>query len=168
MARDGLLPLSSEDGMALFDSAAALAEPVVAPVRLDVTALRDQGDGVPVMLRGVVRAAPRRTASVAESPDVDLAQRLAGLPDAERTPLLVDLVRAQVATVLGHSDRDAVGEDRAFEELGLDSLTSMELRNRLSDVTGLRLPATVVLEHPTAGALAEFLRRQLGSGQLRA
>ncbi|MFJ9847183.1 SDR family NAD(P)-dependent oxidoreductase [Kitasatospora sp. NPDC101155] len=93
-----------------------------------------------------------------------LQQQLAALSEPEREQLLLDLVRAHSALVLGHSAPDAVAADRAFRELGLDSVTAVELRNRLNTATGLRLPATLVFDFPTPTALAGYLRGELGGG----
>ncbi|MEU1868477.1 acyl carrier protein, partial [Streptomyces gardneri] len=162
LARSGLLPLESKDGMDLFDSATSTgaADAVYAVTRMDTAALRAQGsESLSAMLRGLVPAAPRRaaagTASASGAPA--LPERLAGLGRAERERILIDLVREQVAGVLGHADQGAVEAERAFQELGFDSLTAVELRNRLNAATGLRLPTTLVFDHPSPAALATHL-----------
>ncbi|RKT54476.1 type I polyketide synthase [Saccharothrix australiensis] len=153
MARMGVAALSTEDGLRMFDTAVASGEPVLATVRLDLAALRGRPvpEAMGALLRGLLRTPTRR---VAARVDVDGA----ALDEAA----LLDLVRAQAANVLGYAAGDDVGADRAFKELGFDSLTAVELRNRLNGVTGLRLPATLVFDHPTPAALAAHLAAELG------
>nr|WP_249027031.1 type I polyketide synthase [Amycolatopsis lexingtonensis] len=153
MTRAGFPPLADEQGLALFDTARTLADAVLVPVKLNVAALRDQP--VPPVLHKLV---PARAAAV----DPGLRSRLAGLDDAGRERLLTEIVRTQVAVVLGHADVSTVDTSMAFRDLGFDSLTAVDLRNRLSAATGLRLPAALVFDHPTPAALAAFLRTELG------
>ncbi|MGW7825142.1 SDR family NAD(P)-dependent oxidoreductase, partial [Streptomyces puniciscabiei] len=152
LARSGLRPLTVEEGLALFDAATAGETPVVVPARLDHTALRSRAD-VPPPLRALFRHRATTTG--------DLPGRLAGKTAEEQRALLLDVVRARAAAVLGHDDAGAVEPRRPFRDLGFDSLTAVELRNTLATATGLRLPATLVFDHPTAEALAIHLRDQL-------
>ncbi|MER5264527.1 type I polyketide synthase [Actinosynnema sp. NPDC002837] len=163
LARSGLKPLGNAEAMALFDAALASSEPVLAVTRLDTAALRALGDEQPVLLRGLVRAPRQRTAaSTATGGEPALPQRLAGLDRVERLRVLTDLVRSRVAAVLGHADASAVDPDRAFQELGFDSLTAVELRNQVASASGLRLPTTLVFDYPSPAALADHLHSRLG------
>ncbi|MFF3641652.1 SDR family NAD(P)-dependent oxidoreductase [Streptomyces sp. NPDC002564] len=165
MARGGLLPLPSADGLALFDVARGADEPLQVPMRLDPEALRTQaesGAGHPLH-RGLVRTSPRSTAP-AEAPDGDSLDGYADLTGAERLAALLDLVCRQVGAVLV-TDPATIGADTGFVELGLDSLTAVELRNRLNRATGLRLPVTLVFDHPAPGPLAAYLRDRLAKAE---
>ncbi|MFH8410981.1 type I polyketide synthase [Streptomyces sp. NPDC018019] len=162
MARSGMPPLSAEEGLALFDAALGGAEPVTLPVRLDLVALRRQGDPQP-LLRGLIRTPGRRTAAAASDADASaaFAQRLAGLSAAEGREVVLDAVRGQVAAVLGHTAGTEIDQDSAFLDLGFDSLTAVELRNRLSALTGVRLPATLLFDYPTPAELIDHLHARL-------
>nr|WP_286247286.1 type I polyketide synthase [Streptomyces graminofaciens] len=163
MARGGVLPLSSEQGLNLLDTALGLADPLVVPVRLDVPAIRASDDVPPILrpLAGDTRTPTRRraarTAATALTSEKTLAARLTALPHSDRHDVLLDIVRTHLAVVLGHTDPTTLDADRAFKELGIDSLTAIELRNRLNTATGLRLPATLVFEYPNSRALAGHL-----------
>ncbi|WP_425575843.1 type I polyketide synthase, partial [Streptomyces amakusaensis] len=165
IARAGMLPLTEEDGLALFDTVIGEGLTWALPTRLDLTTLRSLGSGLPALLRGLVRVAPRRGTAAAgggTEGSSTLAQQLAALTDTERERVLLDLVRGHVAAVLGHSDRSAIDRDRAFKELGFDSLTAVELRNQLNAATGLRLPAALIFDYPTPSAIARHLLAELG------
>jgi NADP-dependent 3-hydroxy acid dehydrogenase YdfG/acyl carrier protein len=159
MERSGMLALSAEEGLGLFDAAYVLKEPSVMPARLDMAGLRKQAraGGVPPMLRGLIRMPSHHQ----ETQGGSLARRLASTPEGERERVILDLVRSEVASVLGHDSPDAVDVHRAFNELGFDSLTAVELRNRMSAVSGVQLPATLAFDYPSSAALSDFLLSQI-------
>ncbi|MFI9382166.1 SDR family NAD(P)-dependent oxidoreductase [Kutzneria sp. NPDC052558] len=153
--RGGVLGLSIEQGLALFDAATGSEHAALVPIRLDVKALNDLGpDRVPAMLRGLVRARRRVAGQAAAGA---LAARLTGVPVDERLAVVLGVVRQEAATVLGHAGPEAIAPERAFTELGFDSLLAVEFRNGLSERVGARLPATLVFDYPTPAVLAEHL-----------
>ncbi|MFE9681774.1 SDR family NAD(P)-dependent oxidoreductase, partial [Streptomyces sp. NPDC006285] len=162
MTRAGMPPMTPEQGLALFDTvlgstARAESAPAVLPVRLDLGALRSLGE-VPPLFRSLIRVPARRTATAGgAAAAADLTRRLTGLTPAEGQEVLLELVRGQIATVLGHAGLADVEPTRAFQDLGFDSLTSVELRNRLGALTGVRLPATLLFDYPTPSELVAHL-----------
>ncbi|MFF2078452.1 type I polyketide synthase [Kitasatospora sp. NPDC058162] len=165
LARQGVRPLTADEGLALFTAAVRSGHPLPVPL-----ALRADADpaAAPPVLRGVLarrRARPAAGGATGPGDGTGLADRLRGLPEHRRQELLLTLVRREAAVVLGRTDQDGVAADRAFKDLGFDSLTAVELRNRLSTATGLRLPATLVFDHPTAQALAAHLAAELPGGR---
>ncbi|MDI2130936.1 type I polyketide synthase [Yinghuangia seranimata] len=155
----GLLPLRPAEGLALLDAALTSNDPLLVPVHIDLPTLNDQppGDALP-LLRGLGRRDPGRSAGADSG---GLLSALATASSDEAEELVTTLVRGHIATVLGHASPDAVDPARSLVDLGFDSLSSVELRNRLSTATGLRLPATLVFDHPTGQALAAYLRSEL-------
>ncbi|MEO3765810.1 type I polyketide synthase [Streptomyces sp. B5E4] len=171
IGRTGVAPLATAEALALFDAALAFPEgrrsPALAPVRLvpaRLRALAAAGE-LPALLRRLVQApaAPGAAPAAAEPAD-DLVARLSALPEAEQEAALLELVRAQVADVLGHADRAQIDAERGFKDLGFDSLMAMELRNRLQRATGTRLRATLVFDFPAPAAVAAHLRERLDLG----
>ncbi|SCL59290.1 Acyl transferase domain-containing protein [Micromonospora eburnea] len=158
LIRNGVVPMSSEYGLALCDAALRLDRPVVVPVKLDLTA--DAGHSVPPVLSGLLAGA--RRVITAEQVRGGFAERLAGLEPAAQREHVLETVRSLAGQVLGHGSASTVGPDQAFKELGFDSLLAIELRNRLSVETRLRLPATLVFDHPTPAAVADHLCTALG------
>nr|WP_263641888.1 type I polyketide synthase [Microbispora cellulosiformans] len=161
LSRTGVEPLTEEQGLALFDLACAGDAATVVPIRLDLAAVA-AGNEPPALLRGLVRR-PARRGTGSASAAAALRSSLAGLSETERQAALLDIVRTQAALVLGHNGSEAIEPDRAFGELGFDSLSAVEFRNGLNTVTGLRLPATLVFDYPNALVLAAHLDRELAT-----
>ncbi|MGW6951433.1 SDR family NAD(P)-dependent oxidoreductase [Streptomyces xanthophaeus] len=162
-SRMGIEPLSNELGLSLYDSAQLLDTAVPVPVRLNSGVLHTQAQSgtLPGLMRGLVREPARRTESAGGS----LAEQLAGIPEGDRTRAVQELVRTHVAAVLGHASASVIDADHSFKEIGLDSLAAVELRNRLTKATGLRLPTTLVFDHPTPVAVARLLEERVGGQQ---
>ncbi|WP_068187165.1 type I polyketide synthase [Mycobacterium sp. UM_CSW] len=164
LGRDGILALTSAEAMELFDTALIVDEPFMAPARIDLGALRAHALAVPPMFSDLVNAPARRrvddSLAAAKSKSA-LAHRLQGLPEAEQQAVLLDLVRSHIATVLGNTSPEAIDPDKAFQELGFDSLTAVEMRNRLKTATGLALSPTLIFDYPTPNGLASYMRTEL-------
>jgi acyl transferase domain-containing protein/acyl carrier protein len=154
--RIGIVPVSDAQGLELFDSARAVGEPLVVPMSLDMAALRAQSRAglLPQVMRGLIGASMRR----AQDAEGSLAKRLAQAPAGDWDAIVLELVGRHVAATLGHAPSEAIDPRRAFKELGFDSLGAIELRNRLTQAAGLRLPATLIFNYPTPLAVAEYLR----------
>ncbi|EST21266.1 hypothetical protein N566_27610, partial [Streptomycetaceae bacterium MP113-05] len=161
MARGGVLALSETEGLALLDQTLHSADAALVPVRLDLAAF---GPEPAPLFRGLVRRSARRaTAATGEQAGPSLAQRVRGLDAAGSRTAVLETVRAATAAVLGHPSGEDIAPDAAFLELGLDSLTSVELRNVLAAVTELRLPATLVFDHTSPLDLADHLVGELAA-----
>ncbi|MGW4327977.1 type I polyketide synthase [Nocardia sp. NPDC004573] len=155
LRREGFPPLDEREGMALFDAALAGGASGFVAVRVDRDALAETTPRA--LTRDLVRPSRRRVAGgAARQPE--LATRLAGRPAAEQDRVVLDLIRAQAAAVLGHTSAESIPADKPFRDIGFDSLGVMEFRNRLSEATGLQLPSTLVFDHPTATAMAKLVR----------
>ena len=152
--------LTSEQGLELFDHAVTGEDAMVLATPLDLSVLRTEartGDIVP-LLSGLVHVAAQQTSIVEND---SLARRLVSMTDDEREAVVLAVVRAEAAQVLGHSSLEAIDPACAFNEAGFDSLAAVELRNRLGTVTGLRLPATLVFDYPTPRELAGYLLEEM-------
>ncbi|MEU9608126.1 type I polyketide synthase [Streptomyces sp. NPDC048057] len=167
--RIGMTGLTTAEGMALLDAAlrtgAETAGPLVA-AKLDTAALSAAAvEGpLPPLLRSLAPASRPVARATDPTGPASLRERVAALGAAERTEALVDLVRGHAADVLGHTTADAVRADRTFKEAGFDSLTAVELRNRLAAATGLTLSPAMVFDYPKPAVLAGHLAAKLLGG----
>jgi NAD(P)-dependent dehydrogenase (short-subunit alcohol dehydrogenase family) len=152
MLRSGVAPLPVEHGLRLLDTALGSNEAVLVPVRLDQETLRSGSVPLPELL---LELAPQRSRSTATSDDAEqFRNRLATLAPAEQEAAVLELVRHEVAVVLGHSGGESVDPHEPFPNLGFDSLTNLELARRLSAATAVRLSNTVAFDFPTTVELA--------------
>ncbi|MFI6173886.1 SDR family NAD(P)-dependent oxidoreductase, partial [Nocardia sp. NPDC051052] len=160
-AREGMSGMTIEQGLAWFDAATVQDRATVTAARLDLPTLR-RATSIPAILQGLVPR-ERRTVTIGGSGEAvsPLQQRIARLPEAEALPLVLDVVRDQVAAVLAHDSGDDIDIDRNFRELGFDSLTAVELRNRLNTATGLRLPVTLIFDYPSTLVVARYVLDEL-------
>ncbi|QEU95738.1 hypothetical protein CP970_36685 [Streptomyces kanamyceticus] len=183
LASNGLLPMSSEQGLALFDAALGLQVPLAVPTPIGLDALRTRlanGDPMSPLLKALVTVRARRRVSAATGDGTSggapvtgqaddgsvLVKELTAADEEQRLPMVLDVVRKYAAAILGLADGGAVPANRGLLDLGFDSLTAVELRNRLGRAAGLRLPTTLVFDHPTAQGVASYIlsRLDLGGG----
>jgi polyketide synthase 12 len=168
--RDGILAMALPEALELFDTATVVDEPFLVPARIDRGALRTKsGAGtLPPMFVELIGATRRRvedSLAAAQSRSA-LAQKLADLSPEDQHGVLLDLVRSHMATVLGLPTVESIAPDMAFAELGFDSLTAVELRNRLKAATGLALSPTLIFDYPNPNALAGYFHGEIaGSTQ---
>ncbi|MER5549674.1 SDR family NAD(P)-dependent oxidoreductase, partial [Streptomyces sp. NPDC002589] len=178
IGRMGLAPLPADEGLALFDAALTADQALLLPTRLDLAGLERRGTEPPALLKALARTTVRRAA--ADTPGtaggaqgegsgttVAFTEQLRLLPAEERERAALDLVRTHTAAVLGHSDPEAVDAERPFKSLGFDSLTAVEMRNRLGTATGLTLRATLIFSYPTPAVLARYLLEQCAPQEAR-
>ncbi|PVD02525.1 type I polyketide synthase, partial [Streptomyces sp. CS207] len=174
----GVPAIKTHQAFSLFDQALTTEHALLAPLVLNTAVLHTRrrgawiggGTELPPLLRPATQSAHRAARPVAGGPAAageggpgtgGLAGQLAGLPEPKARETLLDLVRSHAAWVLGHASADPIDPDRAFLELGYDSLTALELRNRLKIVSGVPLPTTVVFDYPSARSLADLLMEEL-------
>ncbi|MFI0858619.1 SDR family NAD(P)-dependent oxidoreductase, partial [Streptomyces sp. NPDC021098] len=163
LRRQGFPPLSTQDALALLDAALQVDEPFTLPMALRTSALAGRRDTLPSVLRDLAPTTGQRRSvgHAAAAHDSGPAHRLKELSPAERDRMLLDMVQTSVAAVLGHASPASIDPTRAFNDLGFDSLTAVDLRNRLSSATALQLPATLIFDHPTVLSLRDYLRAEL-------
>jgi len=151
----GLTPITGEHGLALFDAALTSQRPnlLASPFNTGALNRHARHNALDPILSALTTI--RRQAATA-SP-CTLAATLATQTPRQLLDTLTTMVTATTAAVLAHPDPAGIDPDRPFKALGIDSLTALELRNTLNHHTGLALPATLVLDHPTPATLATHL-----------
>ncbi|WP_253869717.1 phosphopantetheine-binding protein, partial [Mycobacterium sp. 1164966.3] len=162
-SRAGLAPLSTPAALQLFDDAMLTDHPLMIATHLDTAGLAEN-TALPPLLSQLVTRTTRRVVAETDTTAAStssLAARLGSLSDEQRHRELVDLVRSNAATVLGRRDAADINADSVFQDLGFDSLTAVELRNRLKNATGLTLSPTLIFDYPTPSALAQHLEPRL-------
>jgi acyl carrier protein len=160
VVRNGMRPITEEVGLALFDAALARPDSSLVAALFDTAVLAKQAGALPNIFRGLVQTRPARPVANNVAAAASLRERLHSLSEAERDAELLLLVRTHVGLALGTSP-EAIDRTRPFKEIGVDSLTALEIRNRLAAATGQRLHPTLLFNYPTPNALAQFLIEEL-------
>ncbi|AUX44989.1 hypothetical protein SOCE26_064650 [Sorangium cellulosum] len=161
MRRSGLRPIAPEQGLALFDAALGADAAGIVPTLFDFATLAAHREVLPPLFRALIGAQAARPLANNSTGALSLARQLSGLDPEGRHAALLAMVRSEAATVLGMSSASALEARRPLQELGLDSLMAVELRNRLAAKIGVKLQATLLFDHPTPDALARFLATKL-------
>jgi acyl transferase domain-containing protein/surfactin synthase thioesterase subunit/acyl carrier protein len=161
LERSGIVAVLPEQGLELFDLACESEAPLVVPVGFDRAALRAQAEAgmLPAVLSGLVG-----TSAKPQSEAGSLRARLDAVPEDQREAVVLDLVRGQAAAILGYGSSEEIGPDLVLQELGFDSLGTVELRNRLTASTGVSLPILALADHPTASGIARYLLAHMNDG----
>jgi acyl transferase domain-containing protein/NADPH:quinone reductase-like Zn-dependent oxidoreductase/acyl carrier protein len=161
MNRGGLAPITSDDGLALFDAALQCGYPLLVPARMSLAALA-AAEEVPPLFRLLARTIRKKAAGRADGPTrPKLAAQLTGQSPTEQDRTILEFIRNQAAAVLGYESSNTIPADEPFKSLGFDSLTAVEFRNRLQTATGLKLPPTMVFDYPTLHAVTQYVRTQI-------
>lgn len=161
LTRMGVTPIETEQALALFDAALHTGRPYLVPVGMDLSLLRVASSvaELPPFFRALLHSRPRATQQMGDSSQ--LAKRLAGLSPAEQHAVVVDMLETPIAMVLGYSSPEAVHPDREFTEMGIDSLSSIELGTHLRAITGVKLANSVIFQYPTVNLLAGHVLDQV-------
>ncbi|WP_374202691.1 SDR family NAD(P)-dependent oxidoreductase [Amycolatopsis sp. GM8] len=160
IGRLGIRSTPATTGLELFDRSVADTRALLVPVLFDTRAMNNRNGELPDILADLVPAKPKREHRAGPA----LPERIAGLAEDSARDLVADTVRARIAEVLGLDPAARVPDDRGLFDLGLDSLTAVELRNKLGADMGLRLPATLLFDQPAARDLVDFLLARCGPG----
>ncbi|MER7674793.1 SDR family NAD(P)-dependent oxidoreductase, partial [Kitasatospora sp. NPDC096128] len=166
MARQGLKPLPAAEGLALLDASARAADALLVAAKLDLTTLRRPGSVLPDLLTGLVRPGRRTAGGSGPEAGRNLLNQLAALPPEQLEDAVLKLVLSQAALVLNRPGAESIEAGRYFRQLGFDSLTALEFRNRITGALGLRLPAAIVFDYPTPVELARYLRDRIAEQEI--
>ena len=158
--RHGLAALTPSQALDMFDAAMTHHQPMIVAARFDRGVLT-HAPTLPPLFSELAGRRPRQTPPAGSA--TLLTQRLAGLSSTAQHALLTDLITEHLAATLGHADPATIGTDDRFADIGMDSLSAIELRNRLKAATGLALSPTVIFDHPTPTALAGHVRAELST-----
>jgi NADP-dependent 3-hydroxy acid dehydrogenase YdfG/acyl carrier protein len=157
ITRTGILPMTTTHALNLLDQALTTNHPHHLTAHLNLTTLRHQPTNtLPPTLRNLI---PTTTTPTPKTPT--LTTQLTNQNPQEQQQLILNTIRTHIAAVLGHTNPHHIDEKQPFKELGFDSLTALELRNRLNTATGQHLPATIIFDHPTPKALAQYLHHRI-------